>query len=447
MAALAGCLLRHLAPRATRPARRSRPTESVKLVAIGVIGGLGSIVGPLLGAAVGDRPADDVPRLADRAASSCRRRRHAPDSALLPRRLRRRRVRSATPSWLARRRAPPPAPLRRRVDDAAVPVPSVLAGIDAIAAPPGRGVAVGRRTSRCASVAASRSTHVNLHVGAHEIVGLIGTNGAGKSHAHERDRRLRPADGHDRGARRRDVSWLRRAAGARLGLGRTFQAARLYDDLTVRETVDGRARSARPHAASCRRCSRVPPSTARERREAPPRPTRSSLRSASARSPTSSSATSRPAPAGSSSSPCVSSRSARAVAAARRADRRRRAARDRGVRPAHPRDPATSSTPRCWSSSTTCRSSWRSATVCTASRPARVIAEGSPEQVRHDPLVVACYLGTDDPQHPALRHDFLGGGRGAAPRDRARRGADVRVHADDLLSRLDDGFRLLTSGV
>jgi ABC-type branched-subunit amino acid transport system ATPase component/branched-subunit amino acid ABC-type transport system permease component len=77
---------------------------------------------------------------------------------------------------------------------------------------------------------------VSLSVGANEIVGLIGTNGAGKStlmnaiggyvRAHGSVRLLGEEISHHSSARR-----------AREGLGRTFQAARLFPELTVRETV------------------------------------------------------------------------------------------------------------------------------------------------------------------------------------------------------------------
>ena len=77
---------------------------------------------------------------------------------------------------------------------------------------------------------------VDLDVAAGEIVGLIGTNGAGKSTF------VNAVGGHvsSRGTVEllgRDVSTLSVAARARHGLGRTFQAARLFPELTVHETV------------------------------------------------------------------------------------------------------------------------------------------------------------------------------------------------------------------
>ena len=77
---------------------------------------------------------------------------------------------------------------------------------------------------------------VDVDVGTGEIVGLIGTNGAGKSTF------VNAVGGHvsSRGTVEllgRDVSTLSVAARARHGLGRTFQTARLFPELTVRETV------------------------------------------------------------------------------------------------------------------------------------------------------------------------------------------------------------------
>ncbi|MBW3664047.1 MAG: ATP-binding cassette domain-containing protein [Actinobacteria bacterium] len=78
---------------------------------------------------------------------------------------------------------------------------------------------------------------VTLHAAAGEIVGLVGPNGAGKTTLFD------VLSGHIRGQAGRvllhgeDISDLSPALRARLGLGRTFQQARLFDDLTVVETL------------------------------------------------------------------------------------------------------------------------------------------------------------------------------------------------------------------
>lgn len=77
---------------------------------------------------------------------------------------------------------------------------------------------------------------VSVHVESDEILGLIGANGAGKSTLLSAIGGFVPASGTVE-LHGQDVSdWLpHRRAGA--GLGRTFQAARLFPELTVRETV------------------------------------------------------------------------------------------------------------------------------------------------------------------------------------------------------------------
>jgi ABC-type branched-subunit amino acid transport system ATPase component/ABC-type branched-subunit amino acid transport system permease subunit len=87
--------------------------------------------------------------------------------------------------------------------------------------------------------------HASVSVGAHEIVGLIGTNGAGKSTLMNAIGGYVPATGSIE-LLGRDVRRLSSARRARLGLGRTFQAATLFPELTVRETVEVALESRHP---------------------------------------------------------------------------------------------------------------------------------------------------------------------------------------------------------
>ncbi len=78
---------------------------------------------------------------------------------------------------------------------------------------------------------------VNIAAQTGEIVGLIGTNGAGKSTL------LNAIGGYAASTGRvellgQDISHMRPHRRARIGLGRTFQAATLFPELTVRQTVE-----------------------------------------------------------------------------------------------------------------------------------------------------------------------------------------------------------------
>jgi ABC-type branched-subunit amino acid transport system ATPase component/ABC-type branched-subunit amino acid transport system permease subunit len=77
---------------------------------------------------------------------------------------------------------------------------------------------------------------VSVAVDAHEIIGLIGPNGAGKSTLMNAVGGFVPSSGvvHLGGV---EISSLSASSRAANGLGRTFQAARLFPELTVRETV------------------------------------------------------------------------------------------------------------------------------------------------------------------------------------------------------------------
>jgi ABC-type branched-subunit amino acid transport system ATPase component len=77
---------------------------------------------------------------------------------------------------------------------------------------------------------------VNMTVGRGEVVGLIGANGAGKTTLMNAICGFIPSSGCIE-VLQRDVTKLSAYRRARLGLGRTFQGAELFGDLTVRETV------------------------------------------------------------------------------------------------------------------------------------------------------------------------------------------------------------------
>jgi len=77
---------------------------------------------------------------------------------------------------------------------------------------------------------------VTLEARPGEVVGLIGTNGAGKSTLMNAIGGFAPSEGTVE-ILGREASSMGSANRARLGLGRTFQAARLFPELTVRETV------------------------------------------------------------------------------------------------------------------------------------------------------------------------------------------------------------------
>jgi ABC-type branched-subunit amino acid transport system ATPase component/ABC-type branched-subunit amino acid transport system permease subunit len=106
---------------------------------------------------------------------------------------------------------------------------------------------------------------VSLDVRPREIVGLIGTNGAGKSTL------MNAIGGFARASGKveilgRDASHLPAARRARLGMGRGFQAAALFPGLTVRETVLV-ALEARERSLLLPSLFALPPSPGSERRK------------------------------------------------------------------------------------------------------------------------------------------------------------------------------------
>ena len=106
---------------------------------------------------------------------------------------------------------------------------------------------------------------VSIAVRRGELVGLIGANGAGKSTLFNAVSGFVPAAGRVL-VMGRDVTRRRAPARHALGLGRGFQAARLYPELTVRESVMV-ALEAREPSRLVASATGLPPSPGAERRK------------------------------------------------------------------------------------------------------------------------------------------------------------------------------------
>ncbi|HEX7097347.1 MAG TPA: ATP-binding cassette domain-containing protein [Acidimicrobiales bacterium] len=261
MAALAGGLYVTLLNTVT-PDVIFNPGESIRIVAIAIIGGLGSVAGPIIGAlyvlglptVLGDT--DEVKLLTSsigllilllyfpgglmQIAYSVR------DALLgfIDRRLDERGVPHPVPA-IAKR-------VPSRHERAPVPV-----------GPDEPWLSVRDLTVRFGG---NRAVHaVDLDVYAGEIVGLIGANGAGKSTLMNAISGFVPSTGavHVLG---RDLSGVPAHRRHQRGLGRGFQAARLYPDLTVRETFMV-ALEARERSMLLPSMTGLPPSPRAERRK------------------------------------------------------------------------------------------------------------------------------------------------------------------------------------
>ncbi|HVX18526.1 MAG TPA: branched-chain amino acid ABC transporter permease/ATP-binding protein [Acidimicrobiales bacterium] len=252
--------------------------DSLDVVAIAVIGGLGSVAGPLLGALwVKGLPAffpdNDLVPLFSSSIGLLLLLLYFPGGLVQIGYW----ARDAVFAWAAKR-----APEVERVRAPAVPTrrsPRLAAGdaSDAAGAPGAPGErGEGEAAEATAALAANE---IKVHFGGvravdgasitvrrGEVVGLIGTNGAGKSTL------LNAVGGYVRaegevwvhGTRVDGMAPHRRA---RLGLGRTFQAANLFPELTVRDTVMV-ALEARSRTSMLATAFAYPPAGAAERRKA-----------------------------------------------------------------------------------------------------------------------------------------------------------------------------------
>ena len=269
IAAYSGGLLVTLVP-SLQPVSLFRAGESIVVVATAIIGGLGSVAGPILGAlwvrgipqAIPEE-LDDLVRLLTSSIGLLVLLMYFPGGLLqiiysirdklLDRADRKMAAReAAAPSGYA---ADEPAPERRR------PHPLVTAPDTPAAdtsAPALRTEDVSVRFGGNTAV-----DRVSVHVGHGELVGLIGTNGAGKSTLLNAVSGFVPAQGRVfvLGA---DVTSRRAPARHARGLGRGFQGARIYPGLTVRESLMV-ALEARSQSRLVPSMTALPPSPRQER--------------------------------------------------------------------------------------------------------------------------------------------------------------------------------------
>ncbi|HVN51575.1 MAG TPA: branched-chain amino acid ABC transporter permease/ATP-binding protein [Acidimicrobiales bacterium] len=246
MAGLAGALLAG-ATQQVQFAQFFTVGDSLALVSIVVIGGLGSIAGPILGAlwVIGLPsffPGNDVVPLLSSSVGLLFLLLYFPGGLIQIAHG----ARDALFSWVDGRLGPAP-----------VPAKAAAATVPALPERPAPAPDVPALQTRDLSVhfgGIAAVDVVSISVGGGEIVGLIGTNGAGKSTLMNAVGGFVRASGQVElfGERITSKSSVERA---RRGLGRTFQAATLFPELTVRETVqlalEARGRSGLLAASLC----------------------------------------------------------------------------------------------------------------------------------------------------------------------------------------------------
>ena len=272
IAAYSGGLLVTLVP-SLQPDSLFRASESIVVVATAIIGGLGSVAGPILGALwirgipqiIPDQ-LDDLVRLLTSSIGLLVLLMYFPGGLLqivyslrdkllarADRRMAEREAAAAAGPSAVEEAAEEPASRRDRA-----PV-TVGAGRPAVQS----GSALETRDVSVRFGGNTAVDRVSVHVGQGELVGLIGTNGAGKSTLLNAISGFVPAEGRVLvlGA---DVTARRAPARHARGLGRGFQGARIYPGLTVRESLMV-ALEARSHSHLAASMTGLPPSPGQER--------------------------------------------------------------------------------------------------------------------------------------------------------------------------------------
>ena len=276
IAAYSGGLLVTLVP-SLQPDSLFRASESIVVVATAIIGGLGSVAGPILGALwirgipqIIPEELDDLVRLLTSSIGLLVLLMYFPGGLLqivysirdklLERADRKMAAREATatprPSTGEEAAAAPESvPDRRRLR------PLVTGPAVAVAATSGPAL-----QTQDVSVRFGGNTavdHVSVHVDRGELVGLIGTNGAGKSTLLNAISGFVPSQGRVF-VLGTDVTARRAPARHARGLGRGFQGARIYPGLTVRESLMV-ALEARSRSHLLASMTALPPSPGAER--------------------------------------------------------------------------------------------------------------------------------------------------------------------------------------
>ena len=276
IAAYSGGLLVTLVP-SLQPDSLFRASESIVVVATAIIGGLGSVAGPILGALwirgipqIIPDELDDLVRLLTSSIGLLVLLMYFPGGLLqIVYSIRDKLLERADRKMAAREAAAAPGPSTgeeaasapESVPDRRRPRPLLTRPAVAVAATSGPAL-----QTQDVSVRFGGNTavdHVSVHVDRGELVGLIGTNGAGKSTLLNAIGGFVPSQGRVF-VLGTDVTARRAPARHARGLGRGFQGARIYPGLTVRESLMV-ALEARSRSHLLASMTALPPSPGAER--------------------------------------------------------------------------------------------------------------------------------------------------------------------------------------